>query len=632
MRNPGAKDVLISEILVIFAIVLVAARLNLRLRVQKRRLLQSDKWMVVACVSGVLTAGFVPVFAYLNAFDPKVHTTLEGYSGGTEDLTVILKLLFAINFPFYTTLYLCKAALLAVYQQAFPDFMVKRRMFLWMTIWYVALSYVTTVLVAFCVCMPIERHWHLGLSTTCSLGTYVITFNVGWGLSFVGDLLVFILPWLIVPGLRVKRSLRLGIYFTFLLGSVNMAVSLVRFVMIFQAAADSTISLSTIILWSALDVNIGLVIACLPSLRPYFGSRSKSEENSHNIEAGPSGKSWRYGERALHRHGMQHGEEGLPTSFSVERSRDLSVDCTIVVPWDEGKGHEADARNIEMVHNGPPKEVTILAEILKSRTVGGNNIPTFVPCTNHFLSTSHLFEIPLAFCHIIKAFTQIPSFFLRTSKSFVSQISPKPQHVLAMPGRNNMNTQHQISIPAGHDISARLEAMNIRRDGGVSSENASEARRAPHAIVASSAGTQAAQQPDYEYDADDDEGEAKGDAKSNLLEHQASDEATLLSQLPNDPPEIFKIRTHMYNDSGRELNESQIRNHRRFRAMKRDKAAKKVRVAEEERQRHYKALNADHGCDDEEDAKKRSKNPEKGKKPFDINRYVPYHMKERFEQ
>ncbi|KAF5660138.1 integral membrane protein [Fusarium heterosporum] len=355
MRNPGAKDVLVSEILVIFAITLVAARLNLRLRIQKRRLLQSDKWMIAACVSGVLTAGFVPVFAYLNAFDPKVHTTLEGYSGGTEDLTVILKLLFAINFPFYTTLYLCKAALLAVYQQAFPNFMVKRRIFLWMTIWFVALSYVATVLVAFCVCLPIERHWHVGLSTTCSPGTYVITFNVGWVLSFVGDLLVFILPWLIVPGLQVKRTLRLGIYFTFLLGSVNMAVSLVRFVMIFEAAADSTISLSTIILWSALDVNIGLVIACLPSLRPYFGSRGKSQDNSHNIEAGSSLKSWKHGARAVHRHGNQHGEEGLPTSFSAERLRELSVDCTIVVPWDEGKGHVTDARDIELEHNEPPK-------------------------------------------------------------------------------------------------------------------------------------------------------------------------------------------------------------------------------------------------------------------------------------
>jgi hypothetical protein len=80
----------VSEILVIFAIALVAARLNLRLRIQKRKLLWSDKFMVAACVSGIITAGFAPAFASLDAFDPKVHTTLQGYSRGVEDLRLIL--------------------------------------------------------------------------------------------------------------------------------------------------------------------------------------------------------------------------------------------------------------------------------------------------------------------------------------------------------------------------------------------------------------------------------------------------------------------------------------------------------------------------------------------------------------
>lgn len=69
------------------------------------------------------------------------------------------QLLFASNFPFYTTLYLCKAALLSVYLQAFPDFMVKRRIFLWVTIWTTTASYFVTILVIFCVCLPLDRHW-----------------------------------------------------------------------------------------------------------------------------------------------------------------------------------------------------------------------------------------------------------------------------------------------------------------------------------------------------------------------------------------------------------------------------------------------------------------------------------------
>ncbi|CEI61309.1 hypothetical protein FVEN_g5971 [Fusarium venenatum] len=280
MRTPGAHDILVSEILVVIAVALVAARLNLRLRIQKRRLILSDKFMIAACISGVIAAAFTPAFAALDAFDPKVHSTLEGYSGNRRRLRLILKLLFASNFPFYTTLYLCKAVLLSVYLQAFPEFMVKRRRFLWATICFTAISYVTTMILVLCICLPLERHWDLDADVTCQAWTYAVNFNVGWALSFLGDILVFILPWLIVPALQVKRALRLGIYFTFLLGIVNIVVSLVRFIMIFKAGADSSISLSTIVLWSALDVNMGLMIACLPSLRPYFGSRTQSEKPS----------------------------------------------------------------------------------------------------------------------------------------------------------------------------------------------------------------------------------------------------------------------------------------------------------------------------------------------------------------
>ncbi|KAH6956314.1 hypothetical protein DER45DRAFT_566497 [Fusarium avenaceum] len=370
MRNSGAEDILVSEILVIFAIALVAARLNLRLRVQKRNLLTSDKFMIAACISGIITAGFAPAFASPDAFDPKVHTTLQGYSRGVEDLRLILMLLFTSNFPFYTTFYLCKAALLAVYLQAFPDYMVKRRMFLWLTIWFVAISYVVTLLVIFCICLPLDRHWDLSPSRTCSPRTYVITFNVGWGLSFMGDLLVFILPWLIVPAMNVKRTLRLGIYFTFLVGSINMAVSLVRFVMIWKAGADSTISLSTIILWSALDVNIGLLIACLPSLRPYFGSRDKSDYQRREVRCKePTGKRWNFGERAVHLHSKQHDEEGSPSSSSGRSNVRGSVDCTEMVRWEDRKRSNAtDASDTGLVHIRLPDVDKIAAREVRIQT------------------------------------------------------------------------------------------------------------------------------------------------------------------------------------------------------------------------------------------------------------------------
>jgi hypothetical protein len=79
----------------------------------------------------------------------------EAATTRTDDL----QLFFAVNFPFYTTFYLCKAALLAVYLQVFPEFMVKRRIFLWATIVFVVIAYIITITLIFTICLPLERNW-----------------------------------------------------------------------------------------------------------------------------------------------------------------------------------------------------------------------------------------------------------------------------------------------------------------------------------------------------------------------------------------------------------------------------------------------------------------------------------------
>ncbi|CCT70724.1 related to integral membrane protein [Fusarium fujikuroi IMI 58289] len=230
-----------------------------------------------------------------------------------------------------------EAALLAVYLQVFPEFMVKRRRFLWATIWFVGASYVITVVILFCICLPISRNWDIRPSRTCPKWTYAVTFHVGWGLSFLGDLLA----------LHVRRTLRLGIYFTFLLGTVNMAVSLVRFVVIWKAGADSSISLSTIVLWSTLDVNIGLVVACLPSLRPYFGSRTMSQEQSRESNSWDSSRKHSgFGNRTICFHSKQRGSEAWPSS-SGSHARYSSIDQTVVGSLGDTKGFK-EANDVEL--------------------------------------------------------------------------------------------------------------------------------------------------------------------------------------------------------------------------------------------------------------------------------------------
>ncbi|KAF7555856.1 hypothetical protein G7046_g6458 [Stylonectria norvegica] len=293
MSSPGAGPVIASQwVLITIAAVVIIARLNLRVRIQRRTLLRSDFLMCAAWFCALFCAGFNVALAELGALNKPVKATLQGYEGTPEHLILVLKMFFASSIPFYTTFYLCRAALLDVYLQAFPKFLHKRRMFLWAVVVFTACAYTASILMIFLICLPVRRNWSIMPQDACPVNTVRAIFRVTWGLLFIGDVLVFMVPWMIIPGLQMRRSLKMGIYATFGLGIINIAVSITRFVEVEKGArAQYDVSLSLVEFFSSLDVNLGLVIACLPSLRPYFNSNKGSNPStSLNSFPKPMGK------------------------------------------------------------------------------------------------------------------------------------------------------------------------------------------------------------------------------------------------------------------------------------------------------------------------------------------------------
>ncbi|KAJ4004776.1 hypothetical protein NW766_011510 [Fusarium irregulare] len=151
--------------------------------------------------------------------------------------------------------------------------MTKRRTFLWVTVGYVVVSFITTVTLLFTICTPVNRWWSLESDRRCEINHVRAFYTTTWALNFTSDIFIFVLPWLIVPDLMIKGWLRIGIYFTFLLGLINMAITIVRYTQVY-AVKDA--SLVTTHFWSSLDLYIGLVISCLPALRPYFKYAAES--------------------------------------------------------------------------------------------------------------------------------------------------------------------------------------------------------------------------------------------------------------------------------------------------------------------------------------------------------------------
>ncbi|TQN68167.1 hypothetical protein CSHISOI_07300, partial [Colletotrichum shisoi] len=192
---------------------MIGARIYLRLVIQDLPLIASDILVCTAWTTSVVSASFDIVFHKLGVLRPYVSYTLEGFRGTPEEVEFVWKLQWGGQFPFFTAFYLCKATLLTLYAHFFPAFMQTRRKILWGTMAFCGCAYLTTILTMLTICRPIEGNWSSDPAVACSPIVFAQVFYVGWALNFAGDLMK---------------------------------------------------------LWSILDLQTGLVIACIPPLRPYL--------------------------------------------------------------------------------------------------------------------------------------------------------------------------------------------------------------------------------------------------------------------------------------------------------------------------------------------------------------------------
>ncbi|KAK2764111.1 hypothetical protein CKAH01_15850 [Colletotrichum kahawae] len=253
---------------------LILARLWLRLQIQSQPLALSDGLLVIAWFSCLAQAVLVILMLNEDVLRPDVNYTLFNWKADPGKLEHVRKLIWVTIFPFFSALYFCKFALLATYLQLFPPFMTVLRKMLYATIAYCVSGYIVSISLQLFLCWPIERNWSFfsDPSGLCSIQIMTTIFHVSWALHFSANLCILAMPFFILKGLQMKRSTVIGIYTTFALGLIDIAISLARFLTI-QLEPMSSKSLTMIQMWAILDEHIALIVACIPSLRQYLRLR-----------------------------------------------------------------------------------------------------------------------------------------------------------------------------------------------------------------------------------------------------------------------------------------------------------------------------------------------------------------------
>ncbi|KAH7108844.1 hypothetical protein B0J11DRAFT_554836 [Dendryphion nanum] len=352
VQGPTAAVLITSDwVFLGIALLIIFARLHLRLKFNRQRLVAGDYLIIMAWFASMLNASFDIVFMHLEILKPEMDVPLSL----VKDLSVlqrVLRYFWATNFPFYATIYLCKASILTFYLDLFPKHNHLYRILLHAVIGYATAAFIISLSITLFLCFPVQRQWPVE-ADMCPPSASHVNFQIGWALHFSSGILIFFLPFLILHKLQVKPLVKRGVQCIFGLGIINIAICLARFLTI-ELNEASGIPLTLVSLWYLLDGNIGLIIACLPSLRPYlrcihtgtYGSRSvmykrtSTSGGKMTLHVAAPGKFDRIEDVPEHRHIHSHTEVTLDTR-SIRSSDALDV-CEGASWYEVGTGSDIE--------------------------------------------------------------------------------------------------------------------------------------------------------------------------------------------------------------------------------------------------------------------------------------------------
>ncbi|KAL2041850.1 hypothetical protein N7G274_005635 [Stereocaulon virgatum] len=189
-------------------------------------------------------------------------------------------------------------------------------------------------------CRPLRKVWDPSVSGTCvSTGTVVFAGYYNGAVSVVCDWTLAGLPIFCMWKVQVRPNVKIGICILMAMGFFSGVCALVRSILeISFAASDLTWDLISLDIASSLEQNIGIIAACLPTLKPLFGSSirwSRSRTGTGNKFTNSLGLERQPDEDEFHLHKMPRNEI-IPLPISVPNPTHAEITATKQRMGDQG--------------------------------------------------------------------------------------------------------------------------------------------------------------------------------------------------------------------------------------------------------------------------------------------------------
>ncbi|KAJ1338619.1 hypothetical protein MN608_01479 [Microdochium nivale] len=320
----------------------VIARVFAR-RISNRKLDLSDKIMIGACALLVIYQG-INISAVLVGGLGIPGERIENEFGIMPSQERFIKHLLAMQVMWTTDITVVKISILSLYLRIFTmrAFIIAAKVTMaFCVIWLIIMATGSIF-----ICRPLALYWDPTLPGHC--GNLIVLWIITGTLNILTDLAILILPMPYLYSLEIATYRKMVLIATFGIGFIVCIVSAVRLkALLGYEQSDSTGTTIPTALLSVMEPALGIILGCVPLLRPLFGRGRYSATGTARL--GPrTSSAVEKGSKGSSSAGRASPKSGSGSNRRVfgSRFKDTSDSCSETQLRPDGEYYEAAAGRV----------------------------------------------------------------------------------------------------------------------------------------------------------------------------------------------------------------------------------------------------------------------------------------------
>ncbi|KAL0936270.1 uncharacterized protein CTRU02_208485 [Colletotrichum truncatum] len=212
-----------------------------------------------------------------------------GFSSDTlsiENMVSLLKNTLAIQVTYYVCVSTIKISILCMYLR----FAVTRtfNVLCLYTIGFHVIFFIICIVVTLAQCQPLHRMWDLTKTVQGHCINTTAFFYFTSGFNIITDIWILVLPIKTLMGILRPRKEKIALTIIFGVGAFATITSIVRLhtIYTYTLAEDPFRESILVNIWSILEINIGIICASVPALKPLFTPKALREATSRKKRTG----------------------------------------------------------------------------------------------------------------------------------------------------------------------------------------------------------------------------------------------------------------------------------------------------------------------------------------------------------